>query len=63
MDTLTYQKKLAEFDEKASYHRMMMDKAEHEKAMFVVSVLDATMKDRAEKAATPEAKEVSENAG
>jgi hypothetical protein len=62
MDSITYQKKLAEFDEKVSFHRMKMDQYEHEKALYVLSVLDATQKDRAEKVAAAAQKE-DENAG
>ena len=61
MDSITYQKKLAEFDEKAAFHRMQMDQAEHDKALFVLGVLDATQKDRAEK--TQIQKEEENNAG
>ena len=47
MNSISYQKKLAEYDEKASFHRVKMDQVEHEKALFVLSVLDATQKDQA----------------
>lgn len=58
MNSLEYQKKLAEYDEKMAFHKMKMDQFEHEKSLFVLSVLDATMKDRIEKK-----KEIKENAG
>jgi len=49
MDSLTYQKKLAEYDERVAYHKAKTEEIEHEKARFVLDVLNATIKDREEK--------------
>jgi hypothetical protein len=42
MDTLEYQRRLAEFDEKISFHEARAKDIEHEKSRFVLEVLTAT---------------------
>lgn len=49
MDSLEYQKKLAEYDEKISFFKVKMNQAEHEKALFVLGVVDATQKSAKDK--------------
>lgn len=43
MDTLQYQKKLAEYDERIAFEKVKMDQIEHEKARFVLDVMNATL--------------------
>lgn len=42
MDSLEYQKTLAELDEKIAFHKARAEQIEHEKARFVLDVLTAT---------------------
>ena len=46
MDQLTYQKRLAEYDEKISFFKIKVEELEHEKSRFVLDVLNATIEDR-----------------
>ncbi len=46
MKSLEYQRELAEYEEKISYHNMRAQELEHEKARFVRTVLSETLKDR-----------------
>lgn len=52
MDSLKYQKILAEYDEKISYYELKMKEIEHEKSRFVKEVLDATIKEKAKRDTT-----------
>lgn len=45
MDSLEYQKNLAEYDEQISYHKSKQSQLEHEKSRFILSVLSATVDD------------------
>ena len=40
MDQLMYHKRLAEFDEKISFHKVKVEELEHEKSRFVLDVLN-----------------------
>lgn len=46
MDSLEYQKRLAEYDEQISHHEVRRTQLEHEKSRFILSVLSATLDDR-----------------
>lgn len=46
MDSLEYQKRLAEFDEKISFYKLKVEELEHEKSRFVLEVLDTTIKSK-----------------
>lgn len=46
MDSLEYQKRLAEYDEQISYHKAKQSQLELEKSRFILSVLSATVDDR-----------------
>ena len=46
MDSLEYQKRLAEYDEQISYHEAKRSQLELEKSRFILSVLSATVGDR-----------------
>jgi hypothetical protein len=42
MDSLEYQKRLAEYDERVSFHEAKAKEIGHEKSRFVLEVLKAT---------------------
>ncbi len=46
MESLEYQKKLAEFDEQIAFHKAKAEQVEHEKARFVLAVLSATLEEK-----------------
>ena len=54
MDSLEYQKSLAEYDEQIAHHESKAKQAAHEKARFILAVLSATVKDQKEKKASLE---------
>ena len=43
MKSLEYQKKLAEYDERISFHKMKEQELEYEKSRFVLEVVTQTM--------------------
>jgi hypothetical protein len=49
MDSLQYQKSLAEFDEQIAYHDSKKKQIAHEKSRFILAVLSATVESEEEK--------------
>jgi len=49
MDQLEYQRTIAEFDEKITFHKAEAAKADHGRAKFVRDVMEATLKAKANK--------------
>jgi len=43
MDTLEYQKRLADFDEEIQRHKLAAQELEYKRAMFIAKVLGATL--------------------
>lgn len=46
MDQLDYQRKLAEYDEAIAGHKVAIEQLEHDRAKFVLAVLDKTIEAR-----------------
>lgn len=49
MDSLEYQRQLAVYDERIAFHKAAQESLEHEKAQFVLRVIEETLKARSQK--------------